>query len=223
MKDTCYVLLHRPTQFRLHVVPNRDPGRRTIQWIDHAISCWFTFPLCCRTDVYLQNNPPPGSLFLLKVAFCFDGPQRVSIFPLIILICTNQNLANPLFRTDCPTLYTCSKRPDSYPPPPNSTVPSYLLQSYARSMGDPGPSSSRKPSHRVSQLRSHVFILGIPSLWSPRGHASNLINPVFPSSVPALSGNIAALPAALPLTNAAITSSIKYGLALCIPATSPDM
>ena len=43
MDHTCYVLLHRPTQFRLNVIPNGDPGRRTIQWIDDAISCWFTF------------------------------------------------------------------------------------------------------------------------------------------------------------------------------------
>ena len=85
MKDTCYVLLHRPTQFRLNVIPSGDPGRRTI--LSNGLMMQFPAGLLSsslQTDLYLQDNPPPRRPFLLKLLFCFDIHGRVSVFPLII-------------------------------------------------------------------------------------------------------------------------------------------
>ena len=69
-------------------------------------------------------------------------------------------------------------------------------------MGDPGPSSGRKSSMSLRQLRSPSPVLGLPFIGP---HTSNFLSPMFASSAPTQSEAIVALPS----TNA-VAPSLGY-------------
>ena len=129
----------------------------------------------------------------------------VFVLILIIFIFTNYSLTNPGVRTAA-RLMTCG---------PNSPVlrpyhltrpgPPHLLQSYALSMADPGPSSGRKPFFMsLRRLRSPSPIPGLPFMGP---HTSNFTSAMLASSTLTQPGAVMTLAS----TNITVPS-LAYGL-----------